>query len=48
MNIRKTMVGVAAVAMVACAYGAGNYADTVVYGTIRTAETGNPDAEAFV
>ena len=26
---------------------AGGFADTVVYGTIRTAETGSPVAEAF-
>ena len=28
----KIMVGIAAVVMGVCAYGAGNYADTVVYG----------------
>ena len=47
MNKTKIMVGIAVVAMGVCAYGAGNYADTVVYGTIRTAETGNPVAEAL-
>ena len=47
MNKVRIMVGVAAVAMGVCAYGVGNYADTVVYGTIRTVETGNPVAEAL-
>ena len=41
------MVGIAAVAMGVCAYGAGNCADTVVYGTIRTAEAEKPVAEAL-
>ena len=47
MNMKKTMVGLAGVVMGVCACGAGNYADTVVYGTIRTAETENPVAEAL-
>ena len=47
MNKTKAVLGIAAVAMGVCAYGAGNYADTVVYGTIRTAETGNPVVEAL-
>ena len=47
MSVRKTWVGIAGIAMGVCAYGAGNYADTVVYGTIRTAETANPVAEAL-
>ena len=33
--------------MGACAYGVGNYADTVVYGTIRTAEEEKPVAEVI-
>ena len=47
MNMKSTILGIAVVAMGVCAYGACNYADTVVYGTIRTAETGNPVAEAL-
>ena len=47
MSMKKAIVGVVAGAMGVCASGAGNYADTVVYGTIRTAETGNPVAEAL-
>ena len=41
------MVGIAAVAMGIVAYGDGKCADTVVYGTIRTAETEKPVAEAL-
>ena len=37
MNKIKLTVGIAVVAMGVCAYGACNYEDTVVYGTIRTA-----------
>ena len=47
MKKRKLSVCIAAIAMGVCAYGAGNYADTVVYGTIRTAETEKPVAEAL-
>ena len=45
--MKKAIIGIAGIVMGMCAFGAGNYADTVVYGTIRTAETGNPVAEAF-
>ena len=45
VNMEKTMVGIAAVAMGIVAYGDGKCADTVACGTIRKAEIlRKPDA----